>query len=105
MAAQKDQLVAYRKIVVEQVKKKIPKMRACYQNQLDKSGHIKGRTVTFVFSIAKEGYLEQIHVREDFNMEVLRCVNVNLAGMQFPKTPNGKTFILNLPLNFKINYH
>lgn len=97
-------LTQYRQLVVEKVKIKIPKMRKCYQSQLDKQGHIKGRKVTFVLTIAKEGYLEQIHVRESFSMDVLRCVNSNLAGMQFSPPPGGKPFVLELPLNFKINY-
>lgn len=96
---------SYKKRVLTAIKKRIPIFKRCYQHALDNHGHIRGKTINFIIKIAPEGYLGQIHVENSYHMGVLRCVNTNLAGLQFGPTPNGKQFAIKVPMNFKINYY
>lgn len=97
-----ESLEDYKELVVAKVKERVPRLNQCYQNGVNHQGKIASKRITFVFTIANEGYIEMIHVKEAYPMDVLRCVNTNLAGLKFSPPPGGKSLKIQVPLNFKL---
>ncbi len=96
-------LKEYQQVVREKIKERVPRLNQCYQNAVDRKVKMSSKRITFVFSITAEGDLEMIQVRETYPMEVLRCVNTNLAGLEFPPPPGKKPLKMQMPLAFKLH--
>lgn len=82
-----------------------PRIQSCYEQMLsDRDKNLEGKLLT-TFTITSEGTVKKARVdRRGSTLKdakLYQCVALVLDGLIFPKPPNGKSYPVEFPFNFK----